>query len=192
MNPKILMNAVRNELAQSDAPFLSTTVAAKHPVEQFRHLTHMIGNTSSLSRPKKAIVYANFVQPSFLQGRVRALDLSTLRNGDTSFCTLQVSSTRVRRSVLHRVREGDVAPEEPSALHHPPHYLALEHRVLLLILLGLHHLLLLDPLDSLKSPLLQPHRGLRQWTRISLVTSRLHVDGVHVVFLIRKWAAVVL
>ena len=47
------MNAVRNELAYSDAPFLSTTVAPTHPVELFRHLTHKIGNTSSLSRRKK-------------------------------------------------------------------------------------------------------------------------------------------
>ena len=54
LNPKLLMNAVRNELAWSDAPFLSTTVAPKHPVELFRHLTHKIGNTSSLSRPMKS------------------------------------------------------------------------------------------------------------------------------------------
>ena len=46
-------NAVRNDLAQSDAPFLSTTGAPKHPVELCRHLTHKIGNASSLSRPKK-------------------------------------------------------------------------------------------------------------------------------------------
>ena len=47
LNPKHLMNAVRNDLAQSDAPFLSTTGAPKHPVELCRHLTHKIGNTSS-------------------------------------------------------------------------------------------------------------------------------------------------
>ena len=51
LNPKLLVNAVRNELAESDAPFLSTTVVPKHPVELFRHLTHKIGNTPSLSRP---------------------------------------------------------------------------------------------------------------------------------------------
>ena len=53
LNTKLVINAVKNELAWSDAPFLSTTVAPKHPVELFRHLTHKIGNTSSLSRPKK-------------------------------------------------------------------------------------------------------------------------------------------
>ena len=53
LNPTLLMNAVWTELAQSDAPFLSTTVAPKHPVELFRHLTHKIGSTSSPPRPKK-------------------------------------------------------------------------------------------------------------------------------------------
>ena len=70
LNPKILMNAVRNELAQSDAPFLSTTVAAKHPVEQFRHFdTHDRQHIFSVTT-KEAIVYANFGQLSFLSGRV--------------------------------------------------------------------------------------------------------------------------
>ena len=35
----------------------------------------------------------------------RACGLSTLRNGDTSFCTLHVPSTGARRSVLHWVQE---------------------------------------------------------------------------------------
>ena len=70
LNTKLVINAVKNELAWSDAPFLSTTVAPKHPVELFRHLTHKIGNTSSLSRPKEATVNANFGQLSFLSGRV--------------------------------------------------------------------------------------------------------------------------
>ena len=88
-----------------------------------------------------------------------------------------------------------MAPEEPSALHHPPPHLSLDHRGLLLLLLGLHHLLLLDPRDSLKSTVLpdwEPCRGPRQWTRISLVSFRLHVDGVHVVLLVRMCATVVL
>ena len=158
------MNAVRNELAQSDAPFLSTTVAAKHPVEQFRHFdTHDRQHIFSVTT-KEAIVYAKFGQLSFLSGRVCVR--STLRR--YAMATPASAHCMSRQLVFGdlsctRFREGDVAPEEPSALHHPPHYLALEHRVLLLLLLGLHHLLLLDPLDSLKSPFVT-RRGAPQRT----------------------------
>ena len=46
------MNAVKNELAQSDAPFSPTSVAPTHPVELFRHLTHKIGDTFFCHDPK--------------------------------------------------------------------------------------------------------------------------------------------
>ena len=76
-----------------------------------------------------------------------ALDPSTQRNDDTSFCTLRVPSTHVQRSVLHWVQEEDLAPSAPLPCHHP-HHLALDH-VLLLELLDLVLLLELD------SPVLQ-------------------------------------
>ena len=100
-NPKLAMNADRNELPLSDAPFLSTTVAAKHLVELFPHLTCKIDRTHLLCHDQESRSPATFFPP---RKRERALDLSTLRNGDTSFCTLHVPSTRVRRSVLHWVQ----------------------------------------------------------------------------------------
>ena len=96
----------------------------------------------------------------------RALDPSTQRNDDTSFCTLRVPSTHVQRSVSHWVQEEDLAPSAPLPRHHP-HHPALDH-VLLLGLLDLvlplellDPVLLLEPLNSvlslelLDSPVLQ-------------------------------------
>ena len=74
-----------------------------------------------------------------------ALDPSTQRNDDTSFCTLHVPSTHVQRSVSHWVQEEDLAPSAPLPRHRP-HHLALDH-VLLLELLD--PVLLLELLDSL-------------------------------------------
>ena len=103
LNPKILMNAVRNELAQSDAPFLSTTVAAKHPVEQFRHLTHMtlcnLQWTSQLS--SKSSVLTLSCTHLLLQCSQRVLH--------TGFSTRQQPSSRVgshaRAKGFERVKE---------------------------------------------------------------------------------------
>ena len=60
------MNAVRNEHALSDAPFLSTTVAPKHPVELFRHLTHTQDRQHRFSATtKEAVVDADFWHSPF-------------------------------------------------------------------------------------------------------------------------------
>ena len=65
LNPRLLMNDVRNELAQSDAPFLSTTVAPTQPVELFR-LDTQDRQRIFFVTTKEAIIDANFRQLSFL------------------------------------------------------------------------------------------------------------------------------
>ena len=109
-----------------------------------------------------------------------ALDPSTLRNGDISFCTLRVPSTRVRRSVLHWAQEEGLAPSAPSPRHHR-HRLALD-RALLLDLLDLDSLVLRVRTRPATLPIL----NLGQWHRISFVSSRFHVDVVHIVLFVRS------
>ena len=92
-----------------------------------------------------------------------------------------VPSTYVRYSVLH-CHKGDLAPSAPQTLPHPPHHLALD-RVLLLLLLDFLKLDFAvlqvrtrrEPSDDGLS------ESIGQGHRISLVTSRFHVDVVHVV-----------
>ena len=121
---------------------------------------------------------------------MRTLYHSTLRNAGTSFCTLHVSSTRVRRSVLHWVQEEDLAPSAPQALHHspsarigscappaPPGSSGSSGS-------GFSGLTGSDPAGT-------PPRT-QKGHRISLVSSRFHVDVVHVVFLLRNCTTVVL
>ena len=177
------MSDLTKILLKSDAPFVSTTVDPKHPVELFRHLTHKTGNTSSLSRPKNNSRCQCLATLVPLGKPVRALDPSTLRNGDSSFCTLHV------RQILHWVQEEDLAPSAPQALHHPPHHLALD-RVLLLLLLDLLDL----DFPALKAPTWPgtPLRRLRQWHRVNIVSFRFHVGVVHVVLFVRNCATVVL
>ena len=138
-------------LAQSDAPFLSTTVAPMHPVELFRYLLDTQDWQHIFCHDQRSHNQWQFQATLLpLVRNAHALDPSTQRNDGISFCTLHVPSTRVRRFVLHWVQEEDLAPSAP--LPRPnTHHLQLDH-VLLLELVDL--VLLLELLD-LDSPVLQ-------------------------------------
>ena len=92
-----------------------------------------------------------------------------------------------------------MAPSAPLPLHHP-HRLALDRVLVLLLLelLDLELLLLLLDLVDLDSPVLRVRtrpatpRGLRQWHRLNFVSSRFHVDVVHVVLSVSNCATVML
>ena len=120
--------------------------------------------------------------------RERALDLSTLPNGDISFCTLHVPSTRVRRSMSWTGFGRETWLPRNHELSTIRHIIS--------------HWIICAPAGFAPSasPVLSGFSGFssltcsdltgkfedRQWHRISLVSFRLHVDVVHVVLFVRK------
>ena len=187
LTPKLAVNAVEYELAWSVAPFLSTTIAAKHPVELFRHLTHKTDNTSSLhnQRSQSMPIWATLVLSGCVSVR-------------STFRRYAMATSAFVHCMSRQLVFGDPCLGLGSGgrrgfrgiMSSPPS--ATSSRIgSSVLLLGLHHLphLVLSGFTGFSSLTCSDLTGRfedRQWHRISLVSFRLHVDVVHVVLFVRK------